>query len=70
MAHIKFNHFNASAFNSFVPEAATRASNKVINNILLFGGMRDSNYFHESIYFNRKILIFNTLNSTFAVSNW
>jgi len=40
------------------------------NNILLFGGMRDSNYFHESIYFNRKVLIFNTLNFTFAVSNW
>jgi hypothetical protein len=39
MAHIHFNHLNASAFNSFVPEAATRASNKVINNILLFGGI-------------------------------
>lgn len=39
MAHIHFNHLNASAFNSFVPEATTLASNKVINNILLFGGI-------------------------------
>jgi len=39
MAHIKFNHLNAAAFNSFVPEATKVESNKVLNNILLFGGI-------------------------------
>jgi hypothetical protein len=39
MAHIKFNHLNAAAFNSFVPVATTLASNKVFNNILFWGGV-------------------------------
>jgi hypothetical protein len=39
MAHIKFNHFNSSAFNSFVPEAAKVAGNQLLKRVLIFGGI-------------------------------
>ena len=39
MAHIKFNHFNSSAFNSFVPEAAKLANNQLLKRVLIVGGI-------------------------------
>jgi hypothetical protein len=39
MAHIKFNHFNSSAFNSFVPEAAKVANRQFMTNLLIIGGI-------------------------------
>jgi hypothetical protein len=39
MAHIKFNHFNSSAFNSFVPEAAKVANNQLLQRVLIVGGI-------------------------------
>lgn len=40
------------------------------NSIIIFGGMRDSHYFKDQMYFSRKVLNFNTTNETFAVSAW
>ena len=39
MANIKFNHFNSSAFNSFVPEAAKVANNQLLKRVLIIGGL-------------------------------
>lgn len=39
MAHIKFNHLNASAFNSFVPVATKTANNQLFKNVLIVGGL-------------------------------
>ena len=39
MAHIKFNHLNAAAFNSFVPVATKTANNQFFKNALIFGGI-------------------------------
>lgn len=39
MAHVNFNHFNASAFNSFVPEATKTANNQFVKNVLIVGGI-------------------------------
>jgi hypothetical protein len=39
MAHVNFNHFNASAFNSFVPEATKIANNQLFKNVLILGGL-------------------------------
>ena len=39
MANIKFNHFNSSAFNSFVPEAAKVANNQFLKRVVLIGGI-------------------------------
>jgi hypothetical protein len=39
MANIKFNHFNSSAFNSFVPEAAKVANNQFLKRVLIVGGI-------------------------------
>jgi hypothetical protein len=39
MAHIQFNHLNASAFNSFVPEATKTANNQFFKNALIVGGI-------------------------------
>ncbi len=39
MAHINFNHFNASAFNSFVPEATKVANNQFFKNALIVGSI-------------------------------
>ena len=39
MAHIKFNHLNASAFNSFVPEATKTANNQLFKNVLIVGSI-------------------------------
>ena len=39
MAHIKFNHLNATAFNSFVPVATKTANNQFIKNAFIFGGI-------------------------------
>lgn len=39
MAHIKFNHLNAAAFNSFVPVATKTANNQFVKNALIFGGI-------------------------------
>lgn len=38
MAHVNFNHLNASAFNSFVPEATKTANNQFVKNALIVGG--------------------------------
>lgn len=39
MAHIKFNHLNANAFNSFVPEATKVANSELFKKLLLVGGI-------------------------------
>lgn len=39
MAQIKFNHLNASAFNSFVPEATKTANNQLFKNVLIVGSI-------------------------------
>jgi hypothetical protein len=39
MAHVNFNHLNASAFNSFVPVATKTANNQLFKNILIVGGL-------------------------------
>jgi hypothetical protein len=39
MAHIQFNHLNASDFNSFVPEATKTANNQFFKNALIVGGI-------------------------------
>jgi hypothetical protein len=39
MAHIYFNHLNARAFNSFVPEATKAANNEFFNKLLFIGGI-------------------------------
>jgi hypothetical protein len=39
MAHIKFNHLNATAFNSFVPVATKTANNQLFKNVLIVGGL-------------------------------
>ncbi len=39
MAHVNFNHLNASAFNSFVPEATKTANNQLFKNVLILGGL-------------------------------
>ena len=39
MAHIQFNHLNAAAFNSFVPEATKTANTQFVKNLLIVGGI-------------------------------
>ncbi len=39
MAHIYFNHLNAKAFNSFVPEATKAANNEFFNKLVFIGGI-------------------------------
>jgi hypothetical protein len=39
MAHVHFNHLNASAFNSFVPEATKVARNQTVQTILVVSGV-------------------------------
>ena len=39
MAHVNFNHLNASAFNSFVPVATKTANNQLFKNVLIVGGL-------------------------------
>ncbi len=39
MAHVNFNHLNASAFNSFVPEATKVANGQFVKNMLIVGGI-------------------------------
>jgi hypothetical protein len=39
MAHIYFNHLNARAFNSFVPEATKAANNEFFNKLVFIGGI-------------------------------
>jgi len=39
MAYVHFNHLNASAFNSFVPEATKVARNQTVQTILVVGGV-------------------------------
>jgi len=39
MAHVNFNHLNASAFNSFVPVATKTANNQLFKNVLILGGL-------------------------------
>ena len=46
--------------------AATQINNE---QIIIFGGFRDSDHFKNQISFNRKIYIFNTINNSFIVSN-
>lgn len=38
MAHINFNHLNASTFNSFVPEATITSNQKLLKNALIVSG--------------------------------
>ena len=37
MAHVPFNHFDASAFNNFVPEATKTSRNNALQTILIIG---------------------------------
>lgn len=39
MAHVNFNHLNAAAFNSFVPEATRVANNQFVKNALIVGSI-------------------------------
>jgi hypothetical protein len=39
MAHVNFNHLNASAFNNFVPEATKVANGQFVKNMLIVGGI-------------------------------
>ncbi len=39
MAHVNFNHFNAAAFNSFVPEATKVANNEIFEKLVIIGGI-------------------------------
>lgn len=39
MAHIYFNHLNARAFNSFVPEATKAENNEFFNKLVFIGGI-------------------------------
>ena len=39
MAHVNFNHLDASAFNRFVPEATKAANNQLFKNVLIVGGI-------------------------------
>lgn len=39
MAQIHFNHLNATAFNSFVPEATKIANNQFVKNLFIVGGI-------------------------------
>jgi hypothetical protein len=39
MAHVNFNHLNASAFNKFVPEATKVANGQFVKNMLIVGGI-------------------------------
>jgi hypothetical protein len=39
MAYVHFNHLNASAFNSFVPEATKVARNQTVQTILVVSGV-------------------------------
>jgi hypothetical protein len=39
MAHIYFNHLNARAFNSFVPEATKVANNEIFEKLVIIGGI-------------------------------
>jgi hypothetical protein len=39
MAHVNFNHLNAAAFNSFVPEATNVANNQFLKTALVIGGI-------------------------------
>jgi hypothetical protein len=39
MAHVNFNHLNASTFNSFVPVATKTANNQLFKNVLIVGGL-------------------------------
>lgn len=39
MANINFNHLNAAAFNSFVPEATKVANNQFVKNALIIGSI-------------------------------
>ncbi len=38
MAHVPFNHFDATAFNNFVPEATKTSRNNAFQTILIIGG--------------------------------
>lgn len=38
MAHINFNHLNASTFNSFVPEATITSNQQLLKNALIVSG--------------------------------
>jgi hypothetical protein len=39
MAHVNFNHLNATAFNSFVPRATKEANGELFKKILIVGGI-------------------------------
>lgn len=39
MAHVPFNHFDASSFNNFVPEATKTSRNNALQTILIIGGL-------------------------------
>jgi hypothetical protein len=39
MAHVNFNHFNAEAFNNFIPEATKTANKQFVKNALIIGSI-------------------------------
>ena len=49
MAHIYFNHLNAKAFNSFVPEATKAANNEFFEKLVIFGGIALFGWFSPSV---------------------
>ena len=49
MAHVNFNHLNASAFNSFVPVATKTANNQLFKNVLAYDLKDNPNYKEQAI---------------------
>jgi len=58
MAHVNFNHLNASAFNSFVPVATKTANNQFFNKLVFIGGIAFFGWFvYQTIQENNTKII-------------
>ena len=58
MAHVNFNHLNASAFNSFVPEATKAANNEIFEKLVIIGGIAFFGWFvYQTIQENNTKII-------------
>ena len=58
MAHVNFNHLNASAFNSFVPEATKVANNEIFEKLVIIGGIAFFGWFvYQTIQENNTKII-------------
>jgi hypothetical protein len=58
MAHVNFNHLNAKAFNSFVPEATIAANNEIFEKLVIIGGIAFFGWFvYQTIQENNTKII-------------